>query len=222
MDGIGNLFIAGGDQRIYRVSPKGVMTRIAGTGIYGFSGDGGSATNATIGNPYGICVNPSGNVFITDNNRIRIIDTNGIIATIAGNGSGAFSGDGGPATNAAFNSPGGIRIDTSGNWFVADTGNNRIRKVSVAGTVTSVAGTNQQFFGTYSGDGGAATNAGLNTPFRVATDVVGNFFIADYGNNRIRKVNTNGVITTVAGSTNVTSLGDGGPATNSVSPLQLM
>lgn len=215
VDAVGNVFITAGDWRVSRVSPNGIMTRIAGNGTYGFSGDGGPATNASMGDPYGICVDPSGNVFIADNNRIRKIDTNGIIATVAGNGTAAFSGDGGPVTNAAFNSPGGIRIDASGNWFVADTGNNRVRKVSAAGIVTTVAGTNQQFYGSYSGDGGAATNAGLNTPFRVAVDDLGNFFIADYGNARIRKVNTNGVISTVAGSTNVTYPGDGGPATNS-------
>ena len=191
--------------------PAGIITTVAGNGSAPFSGDGGVATNAEI-QPTGVAVDAAGNLFIADddNNRIRKVDTNGIITTVAGNGNASFSGDGGVATNAALQNPFGVTVDAAGNLFIADTVNWRIRKVNTNGIITTVAGNGTNFF---SGDGGAATNAGMH-PASVALDAVGNLFIADNGNYRIRKVNTNGIITTVAGNGNQSFSGDGGAATN--------
>ncbi len=197
------------------------ITTIAGTGsIGGSSGDGGLATKAGVGFPQGIAVDPSGNVFFADalNGRVRKIDTNGIISTYAGGavilGSGV--GDGGPATGASlsFVSTGeghnGIALDSQGNLYIADPGHNRVRKVDANGTISTVAGTGA--FG-FSGDGGPATSAQLSSPFGVTVDRSGNLFIADSSNGRVRKVDTNGIITTVAGNGYGFVLGDGGPAT---------
>ncbi len=140
----------------------------------------------------------------------------GVITTVAGNGYvgqnglGGYSGDGGPATSAELNNPVGIAVDTAGNLYIADAGNNRIRKVDITGIITTVAGNGTQG---YSGDGGPATNAGLSGSSGVAVDTAGNLFIADAGNNRIRKVDITGIITTVAGNGNADFSGDGGPAT---------
>ena len=146
-----------------------------------------------------------------NNNRIRKVDTNGIITTIAGNGSRAYSGDGGAATNASLASPYGVALDGSGDLYIADSGNNRIRKVDISGTITTVAGNGN---GKYAGDGVAATNASLYAPSGVAFDMAGNLHIADSSNNRVRKVDTNGTITTVAGKAGAAYSGDGGAATN--------
>jgi sugar lactone lactonase YvrE len=139
------------------------------------------------------------------------VGTNGNIATVAGNGSNSYSGDGGPATNASLSYPAGVAVDAFGNMFIADTGNNRIRQVGTNGMILTVAGdgTNGYF-----GDGSLATNASLSHPAGVAVDGSGNLFIADSGNKRVRKVETNGFITTVAGSGAAGFFGDGGPAIN--------
>lgn len=134
-----------------------------------------------------------------------------IITTIAGNDTAGFAGDGGPATNAMLYAPMGITTDLSGNLYIADDDNNRIRMVSSNGTITTIAGNG---FAGYSGDDGAATNASLRAPFGVAFDAIGNLYIADHSNLRIRKINTNGIITTFAGSGNSGNSGDGGLATN--------
>ncbi|HMC43225.1 MAG TPA: hypothetical protein VKI20_09460, partial [Acidimicrobiales bacterium] len=134
----------------------------------------------------------------------------GIITTAAGNGTAAYSGDGGPATSAALNFPLGVAVDGSGNMFVADGANNRVRKVSPAGTITTFVGTGAA---AYSGDGGPATAATLDFPTDVAVDGSGNLFIADFNNSVVRKVSPAGVITTVAGSGTPGYSGDGGPAT---------
>jgi sugar lactone lactonase YvrE len=136
---------------------------------------------------------------------------NNLITTVAGNGAATFAGDGGPATNAALNAPIGVALDAGGNLYIADTVNNRIRRVGTNGIITTVAGTNAAGF---SGDGGPATNANLNGPTGLALDAAGNLYIADYANNRIRKVAANGLITTVAGTNAAGFSGDGGPATN--------
>jgi sugar lactone lactonase YvrE len=188
--------------------PNGIITTVAGGGS---GGDGGPATNANV-NPYGVAVDASGNLFIADtgDQRIRKVSTNGIITTVAGNGAGSYSGDGGPATNASLNAPYGVAVDASGNLFIADNLNSCIRKVSTNGIITTVAGN-----GTwgYSGDGGPATNAQLHFPDGVAVDASGNLFIADSGNQRIRRVDTNGIITTVAGNGSGGYSGDSGAAT---------
>jgi hypothetical protein len=144
-----------------------------------------------------------------DNQRIRKVDTNGIITTVAGNGSLGYSGDGGAATNASLYTPTGVSLDAVGDIFIADRYNQRIRKVDTNGVITTVAGNGSNGD---SGDGGAATNASLSGPNGVALDAVGNLYIADYNNNSIRKVDTNGIITTVAGNGCATNTGDGGAA----------
>jgi uncharacterized protein (TIGR03437 family) len=185
---------------------------VAGNGTDGFSGDNGPATSAQLYYPYGVAVDPHGNIYIADfaNNRIRKV-SNGVITTVAGVGPvgsyGGFGGDGGPATSAALGAPMGVAVDSAGNLYIADTSNSRIRKVS-NGVITTVAGNAAAGF---SGDGGPATSASLSWPMGVAVDPVGDLYIADYSNQRIRKV-ANGVITTVAGGG--TSLGDNGPATS--------
>ena len=195
---------------------NGIITTRAGNGNNGYSGDGGAATSARLNQPQRVAVDSHGNLFIADtfNNRVRRVDTNNIITTIAGNGPsyiGSYSGDGGAATNANLNNPYGMAVDSSGNVFIADQGNNRIRKVDTNGIITTVAGNGTNG---YSGDGGVATNAMLNLPAGVAIDTQGNLFISDLGNTRIRKVDTNGIIITVAGNGTNGYSGDGGVATN--------
>ncbi len=185
----------------------------AGNGSSSFSGDGGAATNASLAYPRGVAVDSVGNLFVADyeNNRIRKAGTNGIITTLAGNGSYGFSGDGGAATNASLYYPYGVAVDNVGNLFIADSDNDRIREVGTNGIITTVAGNGNSGF---SGDGGAATNTSLYYPYGVAVDSVGNLFIADSDNDRIREVSTNGIITTVAGNGSYGFSGDGGAATN--------
>ena len=191
-----------------------IITSVAGNGIAGYSGDGGAATSAELNHPAAVAVDASGNLFVADvgNNRIRKIDVNGVITTVAGNGTRAYSGDGGAATNASLYEPTGVAVDASGNLFVADTFNSRLRKVTANGIITTVAGNGS---GGYSGDGGAATNASPG-PDGVAIDAFGNLYIADGDGNRIRKLDANGIITTVAGNGEWMNgcLCDGGPATS--------
>jgi sugar lactone lactonase YvrE len=195
------------------VDTNGIITTVAGNGSANYAGDGGPATNAGVSGPYGVALDGVGNLYIADtgNNRIRRVDTNGTISTVAGNGSRTYAGDGGAATNASLYSPYGVALDTTGNMYIADSSNNRIRMVGTNGIVSTVAGKAGRG---YSGDGGTATNASLNYPYGVALDSLGNLYIADNGNNRIRIVCTNGIIATVAGKTGGGYSGDGGAATN--------
>ena len=215
-DSGGNLFIA--DRvynRIRRVdATTGIITTVAGTDE-GFAGDGGLATAAQLSRPEGIELDASDNVFLvdSDNNRIRRVDAaTGIITTVAGTDEGGFSGDDGPATAAQLNGPVGIALDTSGNLFIADFDNDRIRRVDAAtGIITTVAGTDERGF---SGDNGPATDARLSRPFAVALDTSGNLFIADFDNDRIRRVDAaTGIVTTVAGTDEEGFSGDDAPAT---------
>ena len=186
VDGAGNLFIADdGNRRIRKVDSAGVITTVAGTGGFGFSGDGGPAVDARLSYPRGVAVDGAGNLFIADwwDDRIRKVDSAGVITTVAGTGGFGFSGDGGPAVDARLRSPGGVAVDGAGNLFIADEGNHRIRKVDSAGVITTVAGTGG--FG-FSGDGGPAVDARLRSPGGVAVDGAGNLFIADEGNGLIR------------------------------------
>ena len=209
VDSAGNLYIAdSGNNRIRKVS-SGVITTVAGSGTPGYGGDKGLATSAQLNGPFGVAVDSAGNLlYIADsrNNRIRQV-SNGVITTVAGNGTADFGGDKGPATNAQLNSPAGVAVDSAGNLYIADTWNNCIRRVS-NGVITTVAGNGTADFG---GDNGPATSAQLYNPTGVAMDSTGNLYIADMNNDRIRKV-SGGVITTVAGGG--TSFGDNGPATS--------
>jgi len=212
VDGFGNLFIADTLNNVIReVAPNGFITTVAGGGNDTL-GDGGLATNASLLRPSGMAVDASGNLFVADtgNNRISEVDSYGIITTVAGNGSGSYSGDGGLATNARLDSPEGVAVDASGNLFIADTDNRVIREVDTNGIITTVAGGGNDGLG----DNGPATSASLTEPYGVAVDAFGNLFIADSGDHRIREVDTNGFITTVAGNGSGSYSGDGGLATN--------
>ena len=205
VDSADNLYIAGGN-RIRKVS-NGVITTVAGNGTFGFSGDNGPATSAQLNSPFGVAVDSAGNLYIDDgnNNRIRKVSS-GVITTVVGGGTSGL-GDNSPATSAQLRSPGGVAVDSTGNLYIADSGNARIRKVS-NGVITTVAGNGTDGS---SGDNGPATSAQLREPYGVAVDSAGDIYIADSANNRIRKV-SNGVITTVAGGGS--SFGDNGPATS--------
>ncbi len=181
-----------------------IINTIAGNGVAGFSGDGGQATNAELWSPSGIFVDRTGIIYVADglNNRIRKIDTDGIINTIAGNGynpggDGGYSGDGGPATDAELANPQSICTDMFNNIYIADYKNNRIRRIDNSGVITTIAGNGA---GGYGGDGGPATSAELMEPACVCLDTSKNIYIAD-GNTRIRKIDVLGVISTVAGHT---------------------
>ncbi len=211
VDTSGNLYFTA-NNCVFRMDRLGVLTRVAGASPeHGFSGDGGQATSALLNMPEGVAVDSAGNVYIADtgNARIRKVTPDGMIATIAGGGSNPL-GDGGPATGTSLNYPGGVAVDVAANLYIADVYNNRVRKVTPDGTIATVAGNG---IGAYSGDGGPATMASLYAPEDVAVDKAGNLYIADAGNNRVRKVATDGTIVTVAGNGDSGSSGDGGPAT---------
>ncbi len=213
-DGAGNTYLAdGGSHRIRKIDANGNVTTIAGTGVAGFSGDNGPATSAQLNTPLGISRDTAGNLYIADgnNNRIRKIDTNGIMTTFAGDGTGSFGGDNGAATSAQLFGP--FSVHAVGNVvYIADTGNNRIRKVDAGGTITTIAGTGGANF---AGDNGLATAAQFNTPIHVTTDSGGNIYVSDYSNGAIRKININtGIITTVAGTGSNGYGGDNGLATS--------
>ncbi len=217
VDGIGNMYISNDAYRIRKVSALGIITTIAGNGVAGFSGDGGPATAALVGRLGYITVDRIGNVYFCDQGtpptfsgqRIRKIDTAGIITTYAGTGSHGFGGDGGPATAAILNDPTDISFDAYGNGYITDGLNYRIRKVDTAGIIITVAGTGTSGF---YGDGMAATVAQLR-PSEASVDDSGNILISDAGNGRLRRVNTAGIITTIAGNGTYVYSGDGGPAT---------
>ena len=212
LDAAGNVYVAEElGHRIRRIDRRGVITTVAGTGDFGYSGDGGEAVDARIQNTQGIAMDGSGNLYVANGwNRVRRVDASGIITTFAGTGERGFSGDGGPATAAHLDRPIGVATDKGGNVYVVDRGNHRIRKIDPNGTIATFAGTGEPGFG---GDGGPATGAKLNWPLAVATDGLGNLFVADDGNRRVRKIDSSGVITTFAGNGGCCSGGDEGPAT---------
>jgi gliding motility-associated-like protein len=271
VDASGNMYVADYfNHRLRKIDGvTGIISTIAGNGTAGFSGDGGLAVTAQINNPSDIIVDAAGNIYFVDSQNFRVrkidavtgiistvagngmgtyagetilaidaglhypnglaVDANnlyislfskqrickvnlvtGILSTIAGTGANGFSGDGGPALNASFAFPAGLSVSQNGEIYIADYNNNRIRKIDVAGVVTTVAGNG---IATFSGDGILAINAGINLPTGVAVDAAGNIFIADRSNARIRKVTAStGIIVTVAGSGNYGFGGDGGAA----------
>ncbi len=209
IDFAGNIYVAdGSNNRIRKIDPAGMISTIAGTGVVGFSGDGGPATLAKISNMYCMATDAADNLFFTGNGagRIRKINSAGYITTIAGNGTNGFAGDGGPATAAEFSNEMGIATDAAGNVYVADRQNHRIRKITATGTISTFAGTGTP---AYSGDGGQATAATLSLPGYVITDRLGNVYISEANNNTIRKVNTAGIISSVAGTGTAGYSGDG-------------
>jgi len=200
LDGLGNFYISDWqNNRIRKVNTSGIITTIAGTGTPGLSGDGGLATNAKIWTPAGLKFDKYGNLYFADESNccIRRIDTAGIITTIAGTGAYGFSGDGGPATLAKLYAPHDVAIDDSCNVYITDDENNCVRKVSSAGIISTIAGIGGVLG--ISGDGGPATAATLRAPYGIALDDSGNIYVADFDNNNIRKVNTSGIISTIAG-----------------------
>ncbi len=213
IDSADNIFISDhGNNRIRKINTNGTLSTIAGNGTIGYGGDGGLATDASLNNPWGVTEDAVGNIYIDDqiNNVIRKVSSSGIITTFAGIGAAGYSGDGGPASSAELHTPDDVTVDTKGNIYIADLNNNRIRKVDISGTITTIAGNG---FGGYCGDGGQATDAELNGPVGVFIDKLGNVFISDFDNSRIRKVNTSGIISTIAGNGTQGYSGDGGLAT---------
>ena len=216
VDGSGNIYIADqSNNRIRKINTSGVISTIAGNGHGGYSGDGGPATAAEINYPGPLALDASGNVYFSDvsNNRVREISTSGIISTYAGNGHGGYSGDGGAATSAQVYAPAGLAFDNSGTLYIVDSYNNRIRVVNKStGKISTIAGDGS---GAYNGDGINSTSAELNNPSGIAIDASGNIYIADQSNERIRKINTSGIISTVAGNGSYGYTGDGVQATAS-------
>jgi sugar lactone lactonase YvrE len=212
-DAAGNVYIA--DQlnhRIRRVDARTrVLTTVAGTGTGGFSGDGGPATAAKLYSPFGVAIDARNNIYIADddNYRVRRVDgVTGTIATLAGNGTNGFSGDGGPAIAASLGEVSAVAVDASGNVYIADPGNARIRKVDPAGVITTFAGG-----GNTQGDGGPATSATVFAS-AITTDAAGNVYIAESGPGLIRKVDAiTKIITTIAGGGPFNATGEGLPAT---------
>jgi DNA-binding beta-propeller fold protein YncE len=202
----GNLYLSDTDHnRIRKIDTTGTITTVAGTGVAGFSGDGGPATSAQLNLPYGIAVDLAGNLYIADlnNSRVRRVTPDGAIQTYAGSGGQGSSGDGGPATSAQMLEPRNVAVDAAGNLYISEFGGNRVRKVTPDGRIATAAGTG---IAGYSGDGNPATMAQLAFPAGLAVDRQGDLYIADSQNQRIRKVLPSGQISTVLDGTRAFTL----------------
>ncbi len=216
IDGAGNLYFAdSANHAVRRVDAASrIITTVAGRlGIQGYTGDNGPATSALLNTPDGLALDSSGVLYIADsgNNVVRRVDPiTGQIIAFAGNHAAAYTGDGGPAISASLSAPWSVTVSSIGEVYIADQSNHAIRKVALNGTISTVIGNGTSGF---SGDGGPGSGATLNSPASVAIDVAGNLYIADSGNNRVRKVNAaSGIITTVVGNSTESFSGDGGPA----------
>src|SRR5882762_774503 len=217
-DSAGNMYISdSGHHRVRKVDKAGVITTVAGNGSPGYSGDGGPATSATLlsdsADAEGVAVDKAGNIYIADymNNRVRMVNTAGVISTVAGTGLQVSLGNSNLAIKTAVAGPSGVAVDSQGNLFIAETLGGHIRKMTQAGIISTVAGNGAP---ASFGDGAAATSAGLLTPTALALDSAGNIYIAEFAAHRIRKVNTAGIISTIAGIGTEGFSGDGGPATS--------
>ena len=212
-DGQGNIYFVDSYNRVlYKITPDGILNRIAGqVFIQDYTGDNGPALNSTFRYPLGVAVDATGVIFVADqdSNVVRRIGLDGMITTYAGTGIAGFSGDNGPASAAQLASPSQLAIDTNGNLLICDRDNNRIRQVTPDGTITTVAGTG--FAGT-NGDGGPAIKAGINSPFAIASDNAGGYYLITSAAGRLRHVDSSGNITTIAGDGETVNQGDGGPA----------
>ncbi|MCF8721587.1 NHL domain-containing protein [Nitrospina gracilis] len=197
---------------VSKIDKNGMLTNVVGTGVSGYSGDNGPASQATLKVPAGLTFDKEGNLYIADreNHVVRKVDTSGTITTYAGTGEAGYSGDNGPATQAKLNLPSDMAVDGQGNLFISDRSNNVIRKVDRNGTITTYAGTGNEG---YNGDNMPALRTNLDKPFGLAVDKQGNLYIADRGNNRVRKVDAeSGLMTTIAGDGGFFFIGDNGPA----------
>ena len=224
-DKYGNYYVAEVlGHKVRKITPIGIITTVAGIATSGYNGDGMLATTAKLNSPTAIAVDTQGNIYIDDasNFRIRKMEfVTGLISTVAGTGVSGYNGDNIPATTAQLGGVQDLCIDKFGNLYIADQVNYRIRKISTDGTITTVAGSGT-FSGTGTGDGGPATNATFNWLAGIVVDTSGNLFIADMNTARVRKVNTLGVITTIAGNGAYTYSGDNIPATNAqINPIRL-
>ncbi|MCZ1014464.1 RICIN domain-containing protein [Streptomyces noursei] len=212
VDSTGTLYVADlGNHRVRKITTDGKISTLAGTGDAGFGGDGGLAVSAQLNKPRGVAVDGAGNIYIADvgNHRVRKVTADGKICTFAGSGTGGFSGDGVLATAAQLKDPIGLVVDSAGVLYVAEYNNHRVRKITTDGKISTVVGTGVAGFG---GDGGPAVSAQLKNPYGLAVDGAGALYVADAANHRIRKVATDGKISTFAGTGTAGFGGDGGPA----------
>jgi sugar lactone lactonase YvrE len=200
-------------EKVRKVSPSGNITSVAGTGITGNSGDGGPATAAEFKSITGLSFDKSGNLYIADegNSNIRMVNTSGIITTIAGTTFG-FSGDGGPATNAQLKEPQGIAIDDAGNIYIADSYNSRVRKINMAGIISTIAGGGVGSITFCLGC--AAEDLSLNGPTGMAVDNSGNIYVSAISEDAVYKITPAGKAYNIAGTGIAGYFGDGGPATD--------
>jgi sugar lactone lactonase YvrE len=221
LDAAGNIYSADClDAFVFRVSRRGAMTIVAGNGTQGFSGNGGPALKAKFACPSGVALGADGNLYVADhgNNRVRKVDRGGIVDPFAGAGpippigsnEGSYGGDGGQAAHAHFHVPTSVAFDRRGDLYVADRDSGTVRRIGRDARIRTIAGTGSRG---YSGDGGPAVKAKLNQPQGFAFDKVGNLYVSDSANNRVRRIDRKGIITTVAGNGHHGYSGDGGQAT---------
>ncbi|MET9550870.1 RICIN domain-containing protein [Streptomyces sp. NPDC006627] len=214
VDSIGNLYVAEyNNHRVRKITTDGRIRTVAGTGRAGGGGDGATAVSAQLNCPREVAVDGAGNLYITDssNHRVRKVTADGKISTVAGTGTAGFTPDGGQASGTRLHYPLGVAVDSTGDLYISDCNNHRVRKVTADGKISTVAGNGSAGS---QGDGGPAVSAQLNGPRALSFDGAGNLYIADGDNHRVRKVTTDGKISTVAGTGTAGSSGDGGPATD--------